>query len=47
MLLLLLICFYFVIKDLSDDNRADVIKAFNSMSRYLDNLLNIDYPYFE
>ena len=34
-------------KDLSGDNQADVIKAFNSASRYLDNLLNIDYPYFE
>ena len=34
-------------KDLSSDNQADVIKAFNSMSRYLDDLLNIDNPYFE
>ena len=34
-------------KDLSSDNQADVIKAFNSTSRYLDNLLNIDNPYFE
>ena len=34
------------IKDLSSDNRADVIKAFNSTSRYLDDLLNIDNPYF-
>ena len=25
-------------KDLSSDNQADVIKAFNSMSRYLDDL---------
>ena len=29
-------------KDLSSDNQADVIKAFNSTSRYLDDLLNID-----
>ena len=29
------------------DNQADVIKAFNSTSRYLDDLLNIDNPYFE
>ena len=29
------------------DNRADVIEAFNSTSRYLDDLLNIDNPYFE
>ena len=31
-------------KDLSGDNQADVIKAFNSTSRYLDYLLNIDNP---
>ena len=34
-------------KDLSSDNQADVIKAFNSTSQYLDDLLNIDNPYFE
>ena len=34
-------------KYLSIDNQADVIKAFNSTSRYLDDLLNIDNPYFE
>ena len=34
-------------KDLSSENQADVIKAFNSMSRDLDDLLNIDNPYFE
>ena len=34
-------------KDLSSDNQADVIKAFNSTSRYLNDLLNIDNPYFE
>ena len=28
-------------------NEADVIDAFNSSSRYLDDLLNIDNPYFE
>ena len=33
-------------KDLSSDNQADVIKAFNSTSRYLDDLLNIDNPFF-
>ena len=27
--------------------QADVIKAFNSTSRYLDDLLNIDNPHFE
>ena len=29
-------------KDLSSDNQADVIKAFNSTSRYLDDLLNLN-----
>ena len=31
----------------SDNTQADVIEAFNSTSRYFDDLLNIDYPYFE
>ena len=32
---------------LNYDNQADVIEAFNSTSRYLDDLLKIDNPYFE
>ena len=32
---------------LSDNNQTDIIRAFNSTSRYLDDLLNIDNPYFE
>ena len=32
---------------LSYDNQAGIFEAFNSISRYLDDLLNIDYPYFE
>ena len=32
---------------LNHDNQADVIEAFNSTSRYLDDLLNIDNPYYE
>ena len=32
---------------LSDDNQAIIIGAFSSTSRYLDDLLNIDNPYFE
>ena len=32
---------------LSDNNQADVVEAFNSTSKYLDDLLNIDNPYFE
>ena len=34
-------------KDLSNNNQADHIKAFNSTPRYLDDLINIDNPYFE
>ena len=30
---------------LSNDNQADIIKAINSTSRYLDDLLDIDNPY--
>ena len=32
---------------LSDDNQADIIEAFNSTSRYLDDFLIIDNTYFE
>ena len=32
---------------LSDNNQADVVEAFNSTLRYLDDLLNIDNSYFE
>ena len=32
---------------LSNDNQADIIDAFYSTSRYLDDLLNIDNPYLE
>ena len=50
-LLLLQICFCFVMRDfmlsLSDNNQADIIEAFNSTSRHLDDLLNIDNRYFE
>ena len=31
----------------SPENQADIIEAFNSSSRYLDDLLNIDNIYFE
>ena len=31
---------------LSDDKQADVIDAFNTLSRYLDNILNINNVYF-
>ena len=31
----------------SDNNQTDIIEAFNSTSRYLDDLLNIENPYFE
>ena len=32
---------------LSDNSQTDVIETFNPTSRYLDDLLNIDNPYFE
>ena len=32
---------------LSDNNQVDVVEALNSTSRYLDDMLNIDTPYFE
>ena len=32
---------------LSDNNQADITEAFNSTSRYLDELLSIDNSYFE
>ena len=32
---------------ISDNNQAYVVEAFNYTSRYLDDLLNIDLPYFE
>ena len=32
---------------LSDNNQTDIIKAFNSTSTYLDDLLYIDNPYLE
>ena len=44
---LLLFCYErdFMIS-LSDDKQADVIGAFNTTSRYLDDILNINYVYF-
>ena len=32
---------------LSDDNHADVIDAFKTTSRYLDDILNINNVYFD
>ena len=32
---------------LPDDKQADIIDAFNTTSRYLDNILNIDNVYFD
>ena len=32
---------------LSDNNQTDITESFNSTSRYLDDLLKIDNPYFE
>ena len=52
MLLLVQNCFCFVIREtscfsLSDNNHTDIIEPFSPTSRYLDDLLNIDNPYFE
>ena len=35
------------ILSLSDNKQTDIIEAFNSTSRCLDDLLNIDNPFFE
>ena len=45
---LFLFCYerYFMLSQ-SDNNQTDIIETFNSTSRYLDDLLNIDNPYFE
>ena len=32
---------------LSDNKQTDIFEAFNSTSRYLDDLLQIDNPYLE
>ena len=32
---------------LLDNNLADIIETFSSTSSYLDNLLDIDFPYYE
>ena len=45
-----LLLFYYkrdLMTSVSDDNQADIIEAFISTSRYLDDLLNIYNPYFE
>ena len=34
-------------KSLSRENQADIIEAFNTISRYLDDLLNTDNIYFD
>ena len=45
---LLLFCFERdLMLSLLDNNQTDIIVEFNSTSRYLDDLLNIDNPYFE
>ena len=32
---------------LSDDKQAEIIDAFNTTSRYKDNILNINHVYFD
>ena len=36
-----------MLSSLLEDTQSDVIKAFNSTSRYLDDLLNIDNNFFD
>ena len=36
-----------IMLSLSDNNQTDIIEAFNSTTRYLDDLLDIDNLYFE
>ena len=45
---LFLFCYerYFMMS-LSNNNQTNIIEPLNSTSRYLDDLLNIDNPYFE
>ena len=45
----LFLCCYerYFLKCLSCENQADIIEAFNSTSRYLDDLLKIDNIYFD
>ena len=43
---LFLFCYERDFMSLSEDNQSDVIEAFNSTSRYLDDLLNIDNNFF-
>ena len=49
--IMLQICFWLVMRDtrgvVSVKYQARVVEAFNCTSRYLDDLLNIDNPYFE
>ena len=47
MLLLLQICLFFCYERDSRENQADIIEAFNSTLRYLNDLLNIDNMYFD
>ena len=45
---LLLLCYgRDFILSLSDNNQTDIIETFSSTSIYLDDLINIDNPYFE
>ena len=44
---LFLFCYEKDFMSLSEDNQSGVIEAFNSTSRYLDDLLNIDNNFFD
>ena len=36
-----------IMMSLSDDKQADIIDAFNTSSKYLDDISNINYVYFD
>ena len=44
---LIFVAFLTFMLSLSDNNQANAVEAFNSKSRYVDDLLNIDKPHIE
>ena len=44
---LFLFCYEMDLMSLSDDKQADIVDAFNTTSRYLDDTLNINNVYFD
>ena len=42
-----LFSYLFFMMSLSDETQSEIIEAFSSISRYLDDLFNIDFTYFD